>query len=110
MTIVGAPGPMLETRKLKEPGEFDVESFQAAPAIFQEYIPGERHLRRRVRAVLDTLGLEMGVIDLKLTPDGTLVWLEVNPQGQFLFLDALTHLGLTDRFAAYLLSQDRVMV
>lgn len=46
-------------------------------------------LHAKARAVLDTLGLEMGVIDLKITPEGECVWLEVNPQGQFLFLDAL---------------------
>ena len=147
-TIVGAPGPMLETRKLRNPDEFDDDSFQAAPAIFQEYIPGSRHLRLvsfgdeayaaliqtddldwrgnlnvpvstyevdddlrcRVRDVLETLGLEMGIIDLKLTPDDEPVWLEVNPQGQFLFLDALTDLRLTERFAAYLFAQDRALV
>jgi hypothetical protein len=39
-----------------------------------------------VRRVLDCLGLEMGNIDLKESPSGEIVWLEVNPQGQFLFL------------------------
>ncbi len=63
-------------------------------------------LRRRVRDVLDALELEMGIIDIKLTPEDEPVWLEVNPQGQFLFLDALTDLHLTDRFADYLFAQD----
>ncbi len=40
--IVGAPGPFLETRKLRDPDVFDADSFQAAPAIYQEYIPGNR--------------------------------------------------------------------
>jgi hypothetical protein len=47
----------------------------------------------------------MGNIDLKITPEGECVWLEVNPQGQFLFLDALTDLQLADRFVDYLVTE-----
>jgi hypothetical protein len=46
----------------------------------------------------------MGIVDLKETPDGELVWLEVNPQGQFLFLESLTGQPLASYFADYLLS------
>lgn len=142
-TVVGASGPFLETVRIDDPAALDAPSFLAAPTIFQEYVPGDRHLRlncfgdesfaalirtedvdwrtnlnveitafhvdpelhERTRRVLDTLGLEMGIIDIKLTPDGEPVWLEVNPQGQFLFLDALTDLRLVDRFASYLLAE-----
>jgi hypothetical protein len=62
-------------------------------------------LHAKARAVLDRLGLEMGNIDLKITPEGECVWLEVNPQGQFLFLDALTDLQLADRFVDYLVTE-----
>jgi glutathione synthase/RimK-type ligase-like ATP-grasp enzyme len=62
-------------------------------------------LHRQVRLVLDSLQLEMGIIDLKLTPEGELVWLEVNPQGQFLFLDALADLHLAENLATYLLHE-----
>jgi hypothetical protein len=142
--IIGAPGPLLETKRL-EPERFDDASFAAAPAIYQEYIQGSDHLRlncfgahsyaarictedldwranlnvpitsytvppalhNRVRSVLDLLRLEMGVVDLKLTPQGEPVWFEVNPQGQFLFLDALTDLGLVEKFATYLIAEAR---
>ena len=142
-TVVGAFGPFLETVRIEDPYRLDAASFEAAPSIFQEYIPGDRHLRvncfgdeshaalictndvdwrtnldvpitefsvdaelhERVRRVLDVLGLEMGIVDIKLTPDSEPVWLEVNPQGQFLFLDALTNLRLADRFASYLLAE-----
>jgi glutathione synthase/RimK-type ligase-like ATP-grasp enzyme len=43
-TIIGAPGPLLETKRL-EPERFDDASFAAAPAIYQEYIQGADHLR-----------------------------------------------------------------
>jgi hypothetical protein len=139
--VVGAAGPLLET-KLLDPEVFESAAFATAPAIYQEYVAGDDHLRlicfgdqsyaarihtddldwrtnldvpitaypvdpllhTKVRQVLDRLGLEMGVVDIKLTPQGDPVWLEVNPQGQFLFLDAFTHLGLADRFAGYLAS------
>jgi glutathione synthase/RimK-type ligase-like ATP-grasp enzyme len=140
-TVVGAPGPFLQAVKLDSPGTLDYESYSAAPAIYQEYIPGVCHLRlncfgprsyaalirsddvdwrarlgtaiesydvsptlhRKVRDVLDALGLAMGIVDLKLTPAGEPVWLEVNPQGQFLFLEAYTDLHLAKRFAEYLI-------
>jgi glutathione synthase/RimK-type ligase-like ATP-grasp enzyme len=64
--------------------------------------PVDEGLHRSVRSVLDRLGLEMGIIDLKLRPDGEAVWLEVNPQGQFAFLDGLAGTNLMQRFAAFL--------
>jgi glutathione synthase/RimK-type ligase-like ATP-grasp enzyme len=146
-TVVGAPGPFLQAVKVEDPSSFDEASYAAAPSIYQEYIPGSKHLRlncfgaesyaaliqsdiidwrinlnvpitafpvdaalhSRVRDVLDRLGLEMGIVDLKLTPEGEPVWLEVNPQGQFLFLDALANLRLADRFASYLLTEHRAV-
>jgi len=65
-------------------------------------VPAELHTR--VRRVLDQLGLAMGIIDLKITPQGEFVWFEVNPQGQFLFLEGLTRVPLSDYFADYLLA------
>ena len=47
-------------------------------------------MQQRLRKVLRSLGLRMGIFDLKLAPDGELVWLEVNPQGQFLFVACLS--------------------
>lgn len=59
---------------------------------------------QRVTAVLHGLGLRMGIVDLKLTPDGEPVWLEVNPQGQFLFLEPLINEPMAEHFADFLLS------
>lgn len=139
-TIVGGPGPFLQTVALDDPDALDEESFAAAPAIYQERVEGRDHLRlncfgdksyaalissddldwranldvpitayevtaalhRKVRAVLDRLGLEMGIVDLKFDSQGRPIWLEVNPQGQFLFIDAFTDLNLAQRFAEYL--------
>jgi hypothetical protein len=47
------------------------------------------------------LNLRMGIFDLKVSDDGP-VWLEVNPQGQFLFLEGITGVDLTTLFAKFL--------
>lgn len=141
--VVGMTSRFLLTRRLERPEAISAEAFQRCPAIYQEYIPGTRHIRlncfgdrsfaaaidtaetdsrpnlsvpysiwpvpdpvhARVRKVLDALHLAMGVVDLKETPSGDLVWFEVNPQGQFLFLEPLTGLKLSQHFADYLLSE-----
>jgi hypothetical protein len=105
----------------------DDAALAVTPTIYQELVPGTRHLRvccfgrrvvaasidaqqldwryergtrirpyltepdldRRLVDVTKQLGLRMGIFDLKLGPDEEPVWLEINPQGQFLFLEAL---------------------
>jgi hypothetical protein len=121
------------------------DSMSLCPAIYQEYIPGERHVRiqcfgdavnsvtvrsqdldwranlnvpfevielaedikTRLRNVLKLLGLKMGVVDLKFTQDGEPVWFEINPQGQFLFVEGLSGLDLTSPFADFLYQEAR---
>ena len=141
--VVGAPGPLMFTQYLDDTSTIADASFTTSPAIYQEYIEGERHvrlncfgsdlqaalietsaldwrpdlnvpispwgvpadLRARVAEVLDRLDLRMGIIDLKLTPEGEPVWLEVNPQGQFLFLEPLLGMPLAERFAEFLIAR-----
>lgn len=116
------------------------DSMALCPTMYQEYIPGERHIRAqcfgdsvysvlinskeldwranlnvpfdvfelgedvkvRLRKVLGLLGLRMGIVDLKFTPEGELVWFEINQQGQFLFAEGLSGLDLTSAFASFL--------
>ncbi|GIG20754.1 hypothetical protein Cch01nite_14780 [Cellulomonas chitinilytica] len=124
----------------------DDASIRLCPAIYQELVPGRRHLRiccfgERVLAValdsedldwrwdltrctfepvdlpaptgsalatvLDRLGITMASMDAKVRPDGEVVWLEANPQGQFLFLEGLTGLDLTGPFCEFLLESAR---
>jgi len=56
------------------------------------------------------LGLEMGVLDAKLLDTGEVCFLEVNPQGQFLFLEGATGFDLTGMCAAFLLDRAGVAV
>lgn len=141
---VGGAGPRqpIMTGRLT-PELLQASAVQLCPAIYQELIPGVRHLRVNVfghqihtaelrsdrldwrypldceatPAVLDPfiagqllevlglLGLRMGIFDIKLTPDGEAVWLEVNPQGQFLWLEGLTGMPLLAGFADFLVSE-----
>jgi glutathione synthase/RimK-type ligase-like ATP-grasp enzyme len=63
----------------------------------------------RVRKVIEQLGLEMGIVDIKITPSGELVWLEVNPQGQFIFLEPITRIPFIDEFSKYLIDEAKAV-
>lgn len=52
--------------------------------------------------LMDSLGLTFGAIDLIQKPDGEFVFLEVNPSGQWLWLDSLLDLGISDAIADWL--------
>ncbi|SEM58286.1 hypothetical protein SAMN05428989_4111 [Pseudoxanthomonas sp. GM95] len=57
----------------------------------------------RILAVMKQLGLHYGCMDLIVTPDNQLYFLEVNPGGQFLFVeDALPQYELLRSFASML--------
>jgi len=59
-------------------------------------------LKTQCHALLASLGLSMAIFDFKLGPDGP-VFLEINPQGQFLFMEILGGAQWEDRFAAFLM-------
>ena len=137
-TLCGSPGKAFMTGHLTEELLVDA-ALRLSPAIYQELVPGDRHIRVNVfgdrvvaalittdrldwrypldcraepydvpdsladqlRRVLELVGLRMGVFDLKLLDD-RFVWLEVNPQGQFLWLEGLCGLNLTEAFVDFL--------
>jgi len=55
--------------------------------------------------LMDELGLQFGTVDLKVADDGELVFLEINPQGQFLYIEILTGLPISHALAAFLAQQ-----
>ncbi len=72
-------------------------AYEARPAKLPEEVEeGLRRLRRM-------LGLSSGSADLRETPDGTIYFLEMNPSGQFLFLDIRAGLDIGPRFCEMLL-------
>jgi len=50
------------------------------------------------------LGLEYGAVDLRMTPEGEYFFFEVNPAGQFLFVERACQLPISDVMARHLLS------
>ena len=56
----------------------------------------------RLRQLMMTLQLSFGCIDMILTPDGEYIFLEVNPSGQWLWVEALTALPITKALASVL--------
>lgn len=53
---------------------------------------------------VQSLNLNFGAIDLVLTPDGKYVFLEINPSGQWLWIEELTDLPISDAIADLLLA------
>jgi glutathione synthase/RimK-type ligase-like ATP-grasp enzyme len=60
-------------------------------------------VRDRLLALLRALGLVFGACDLILRPDGEYVFLEVNEQGQFLWLEEQTGQPLLENFCELLI-------
>ena len=59
-------------------------------------------LAHRCRHLVSYLGLSYGAIDFALKPDGTYVFLEINPNGEWLWLEDKLGLSISDRIAAWL--------
>lgn len=56
-----------------------------------------------IRRLMARLGLEFGCLDFALTPEGDYVFLEVNPGGQWLWLDDQLDLGISRSVAQWLM-------
>ena len=65
------------------------------------------HVEKALLALLDRLGLNYGATDLILTPEGEYVFLEVNPAGEFLWLDEVGEQPISDAIAGVLVGDGR---
>lgn len=68
-------------------------------------IPGE--VEAALQALMRKLGLVYGAIDMRLTPDERYVFLEINPAGQWLFIENRTGQPVTTCLARMLASHDK---
>jgi glutathione synthase/RimK-type ligase-like ATP-grasp enzyme len=59
-------------------------------------------LQSRLLRFMDLAGLTFGAIDMIETPDNDYVFLEVNPSGQWLWIDDVLGLGISDALADWL--------
>lgn len=76
-------------------GRLDLETAYRPHAL-----PGD--VSEQLLALLRLLGLVFSTIDMKLTDDGEYVFLELNPMGQYLYIEILTGLPLTAAMAELL--------
>ncbi len=60
----------------------------------------------RLRELMRRLGVTYGAIDLRLTPDGRYVFLEINPGGEYLFASTRTGQPVPQAIAAALTRRD----
>jgi glutathione synthase/RimK-type ligase-like ATP-grasp enzyme len=56
--------------------------------------------------LMTRLGLKFAAVDIKESSDGTFYFLELNPQGQFLYVEILTGLPIAAAMAKYLTDLD----
>jgi glutathione synthase/RimK-type ligase-like ATP-grasp enzyme len=61
----------------------------------------------RLKDYMRALGLQYGAIDMRLRPDGTYVFLEINPAGQWLFVEQVTEQPIAATLARLLVQHDR---
>lgn len=64
-------------------------------------------VEQRLHALMAKLGLVYGAIDMRMAPDGRYVFLEINPSGQWLFIEERTDQPITASFAHLLAAHDR---
>lgn len=65
-------------------------------AVPMEPVEVSSEFRQKCRLFMCKMGLEMGALDFRVTPERDEVFLEVNPAGQFLFCEANEKLEVTE--------------
>lgn len=79
-------------------GQSQIDSRLDLNVAYQEHtLP--REIEEKLLLLMRTLDLVFGTIDLKVADDGDHVFLEINPQGQFLYIEILTGLPLVSAMA-----------
>jgi glutathione synthase/RimK-type ligase-like ATP-grasp enzyme len=65
-------------------------------------------IETKIHAFMDAFGLVYGAFDFIVTPDGRYVFLEVNPSGQYMWVECATGLGITSALAEALSEPCRI--
>ena len=102
LTIVGERifAAAIDSSATRYPVDFRMD--MAAARITEAHLP--EHVSAALLRLMARLGLFYGAIDMRLTPDGEHVFLEINPAGQWLFVELATGLPISDALAAHLIS------
>lgn len=86
--------------------EYAVDFRMAMETARMEAFDLPEEIEELIHAFMDRLGLVYGAIDMRLTPDGEYVFLEINPAGQWLFVEEGTGLPMSETFARLLAAHD----
>ncbi len=84
--------------------EFDYRMDMERAQVEEIELPS--NLSNRIIAFMERLGLTYGAIDMRLTPDQRYVFLEINPSGQWLFIERRTGQAITEAFVDLLVEHD----
>ena len=105
VTIVGEQMFAAEIRSGESayPYDFRVDTAHAPTSVHELPDP----VRDRLLALMRVLDLRYGAVDLRVAPDGEHVFLEVNPAGQWLFVEYATGLPISAAVAGLLTGLDR---
>ncbi|MEV4171342.1 hypothetical protein [Nonomuraea sp. NPDC049709] len=91
-------------------GERDLHDFRAARPAHDRARHSVHHLpddtARRCVELVAALGVSFGAIDLILTPGGEYVFLEINPNGQWGWIEDLTGLPISTAIADWLTAEE----
>jgi glutathione synthase/RimK-type ligase-like ATP-grasp enzyme len=68
-------------------------------------LPAE--VEARLLALMRRMGLVYGAVDMRLKPNGEYVFLEINPAGQFYYIEVATGLRMAEAMALALVERDR---
>lgn len=82
-------------------GNAGLDSRLDMDAPFEEYVLPWR-LEGQLRSFMADMGLVYGTVDLKISDEGEYFFLEVNPQGQFLYVEILTGMPISEAMAELL--------
>jgi glutathione synthase/RimK-type ligase-like ATP-grasp enzyme len=98
LTVIG---DTIMAARIETPGEI-VDSRLADETAYRSHIL-DAVTEKRIIALFKRLGLVFGTVDLKERSDGTPVFLEINPQGQFLYIQIVTGLPIIETLTDFLL-------
>ena len=89
---------------------FDLERLRGVDVRLERDTPCEPHdlptdVADALRSVARYLGITMCCVDLRVTDAGEYVFLELNPEGQYLFIEVMTGLPITRAVVDYLASR-----
>jgi glutathione synthase/RimK-type ligase-like ATP-grasp enzyme len=101
-TFVGASLFVVEIDSQSDPAAVVDWRKTENPALPHRVATLPQVVEERARDFMRRLGLAFGALDFIRTPEGDWVFLEVNPNGQWLWLDDMLNLGITEAIASWL--------